>query len=501
MQVCNLKNNADVPLVPSGEKKVDRSLWAWAFLAAAVSGGLMASGFRPLNWHFLSWFAMVPWLVVLPHLNSRQAWLFGCAMGLVFYRIGLDWLFGIHGPLALIGVFLLAILVGLTFRVARLVMDRFGRGAMLWVVPLAFTGQEVLRSEGLDQLRFAYLGWGYSQADNQWVAQFASLGGVYSLTFVLVAVNAAIAHAIVVRRRSGLIPLASVVFVIAGLTIVAQPSEGDTSGALSVAAIQAEETDYRTYVTLTRQALTDPSKPDFVVLPEHTIAGYADGCHPFVTQLALLAKKYNAYICVGAHTRAKPGSECDFNNVGLLIAPDGTTVGSQSKAVPVPFFDDGNPATSQSAFETRHGLVGIFVCYDGSFTDVPRRVVDAGAELLLVPVMNPDSWPEQQQWQQEDIARFRSIELRRYTIRAASSGVSAIVGAEGNILADRSRGQGPGIVYGSVCFSRDRTLFVRGGHYFSTVVGFAFLLLVIVLTLRQWVSGIYSYFAARRPAQ
>jgi len=72
----------------------------WAVIAAAASGGMMAACYWPLNWHFLAWIALVPWVVVLPRLRPGHAWLYGTIVGLVFYRLGLGWLFALHGPLA-----------------------------------------------------------------------------------------------------------------------------------------------------------------------------------------------------------------------------------------------------------------------------------------------------------------------------------------------------------------------------------------------------------------
>ncbi len=48
------------------------------------------------------------------------------------------------------------------------------------------------------------------------------------------------------------------------------------------------------------------------------------------------------------------------------------------------------------------------------------------------------------------------------------------------------RAIGPGVLYGGVYPVAERTLFVRGGFYFVIVVTYAFLLIVVALTLREW---------------
>jgi apolipoprotein N-acyltransferase len=254
--------------------------------------------------------------------------------------------------------------------------------------------------------------------------------------------------------------------------------------------VQAETTVYNEYLQLAAEAASQPERPTFIVLPEHAIYDYADERHPTIRALAELARQNGVYVCVGVHSRAEPGSACDYDNVALLIDSQGRIVGRQAKSVPVPFFDDGNPAQSQETVQTPWGRTGTYICYDATFTDLPRRLVDLGAELLLAPLMDPEPWPVQQRWQHADMAPFRSIELRRCAVRAASSGVSQIIDTTGRVRRQRTREQGPGIICGPVHFATERTLFVRGRHLFATAVGAAFLVTVTCLTLADWRSKI-----------
>ena len=472
--------------------------WGWSVLAALVSGGLMATAFEVRPLHFLSWVALVPWLIVLPRISSGRAWLFGTLLGLVFYRIGLGWLCSLAGPLGVIAILVLSLWMGFSFRVAKLLMERFSSTALLWIVPLTFMAQEVLRAEGLPLYRFAYLAYGYSQSANLWVAQIASLGGVYFVSFLLVAFNAALAYALAQRRRRAFGPVLVVGGVIVFLGVISQPSDSDAGGDLSVTCVQAESYNGQDYLDLTAQAVDQPDKPAFIVLPEHTIVEYADEKHPLVKALGKIASQNNSYICVGAHTRAPRGATCDYDNVALLISPAERIVGRQSKCVPIPFFADGNLGKAQEAIQTHFGPVGIYVCYDGSFTDIPRRLVAHGAGLLLVPVMNPQEWPKRQRQQQAEIARFRSIETRRWAVRAASSGISQIAAPDGQIHGQRLQEEGPGILCGRASFSQKSTLFVNGGYLFPLVVGIAFLVIVVWLTLAEWLKTVRLLVNSRR---
>jgi apolipoprotein N-acyltransferase len=432
------------------------------------------------------WISLVPWLVLLPGVSARGAWVYGTVLGLVFYSVGLAWFFKVHGPMAVIVVIVLAVWVGLAFRVTRLLMDRFSPAAMMWALPLAFVGQEVLRCEGLPQLRFPFLALGYSQSQNHWIAQTASVGGVYGISFLIVLVNTTIAWGLTQRRWRASLPGGLSILAVLVLGAVSQPGDYSRLPRIPVACIQVGNQSAHQSGDLAQQAIEDPSRPRLLVLPEHTIPEYATEAHPLVHALAGMARSFRAIICVGAHTKAPRDAVCDFNNVSMLIGTDGRILAEQPKLVPLPFFDDGVPGESQSVIPTEFGTVGTYVCYDGLFTDIPRRVVSAGAEVLLVPNMDAQRWPAHERWQHAEMALFRSIELRRCAVRANGAGISQIIDATGLVTACRTDGDGSGIVLGDVYLRSERSAFIRGGHLFAPIIGISFIAIVWWLTLSEW---------------
>ena len=450
----------------------------------------MSACYWPLNLHGLAWVALVPWLIVLPRLSVQAAGLAGVLLGLVFYRIGLAWMFGIHSLLAGMTIAVLAVWMALGFYSARLAVERFSATAMIWAVPLAFMGQEILRCEGLPRLRFVFLALGYSQPHHPALAQLASLGGVYFITFLIVLVNAVLALAVAQRTRAAVVQAGLVLAGVAALAFVAQPANTSQVSPVAAACVQAEEATPRTLQDLTRQALEHPLHPKFVVLPEHTIPDYASARNPVVRGLAELAREYGAVICVGAHTAAPQDAVCDYNNVAMLIGPVGSILGEQAKFVPLPFFSEGCRATELFVSHKPLGEVGTFVCYDGLFTDIPRRSIDRGAQLLLVPNMDAARWPDQERWQHADMAPLRSIELGRCAVRANSAGISQIVDQTGRVLARRTRAEGAGVLVANVSLSTQRTVFVRGGYLFAQIVGIAYLLVVLAVIGRDLLQSV-----------
>ncbi len=471
-----------------------------ALLAAATSGLLMAACYWPLNLHWLAWFAMTPLLLVLPRLSGRQAFWAGGVMGLAFYRITLDWLYGLHGWPALMGMAGFAALMGLGILLARILMKRFSTAAMLWAVPLCFVGQEVIRCEGLPLFRFSWGAWGYSQSHESAVAQLASICGIYSLTLLLAAASAAIAFALLRRSRFAMGYLLSLAAVLVVATWLVQPGERAAGETISVACVQDEPDDVASYVRLARQAAQGPTAPMLIVLPEHVITDLSirDEANSLARQLGRVAGENRCYLAVGAHLPLGPQaasghSASTFDNVALMFSPDGNAIFHQAKSVPVPFYDDGLPAPTQSSCPTSLGQVGLYVCYDETFTDVMRRLAATGAQIMIGTIYNKADWPVQQRWQQANMAPFRAIELRRCFVRAASSGVSQIIDATGRVLACRSQEDGSGLVLGRVHLSTEWTPFASAGYLFTPAIGVAFMMVLSGATfahvrglLRRW---------------
>ncbi len=198
-----------------------------------------------------------------------------------------------------------------------------------------------------------------------------------------------------------------------------------------------------------------------------------------------------------AHTAAPPGAACAFSNISLLIGPDGRILTQQAKMVPMPFFDDGEPGRTQSVTSTDCGAVGTYICYDGMFTDMPRHVVQAGAQVLLVPSMDARDWPAQERWQHAAMAPLRSIELRRCAVRANGAGISQIIDAAGRVIASRTDEEGAGVILGNVYPLSERTAFVRGGHLLALAAGIGLLVLVAWLSVRSLWTHVAAPTAAR----
>ena len=154
----------------------------------------------------------------------------------------------------------------------------------------------------------------------------------------------------------------------------------------------------------TIRALTDAAASrgaQLVVFPEYSSffvnpigAAFLDAAEPldgpFVGALAALAEERGVTVVAGmAETSDQPGR---FTNTVVAVAPGAGLVASYRKqhlydafgARESEWVAPGELAEPQ-VFRAGGLTVGLQTCYDLRFPEVTRRIVDAGAELVLVP--------------------------------------------------------------------------------------------------------------------
>jgi predicted amidohydrolase len=104
-----------------------------------------------------------------------------------------------------------------------------------------------------------------------------------------------------------------------------------------------------------------------------------DGLH------ASLSREFGVHICAGSSpTKRKEGRPV---NRARIFAPDGSA-GHQDKMIMTRFEREEwhiDPGDGLKLFDTALGRIGILICYDAEFPLLARHLVEAGAEILLVP--------------------------------------------------------------------------------------------------------------------
>ncbi|MCE9625400.1 MAG: apolipoprotein N-acyltransferase [Deltaproteobacteria bacterium] len=114
-----------------------------------------------------------------------------------------------------------------------------------------------------------------------------------------------------------------------------------------------------------------------------------------------------------------------------------------------------------------HGkALGILICYEDIFPEIARRTVGLGAEILVE--LTNDAWYG---WsgasrQHLAISQLRSIETRREGLRAANSGISALIDRKGRVLWQSVLFQRQAFASGLRLY-RDLSFYARFGDVFA----------------------------------
>lgn len=150
-----------------------------------------------------------------------------------------------------------------------------------------------------------------------------------------------------------------------------------------------------------RQAVQGHPDLDLIVFPEYCY-GFPNtiGSHPEIgdhtRRIATLAKEHHVYILAGSFPRlAEDGraynSICLYDRYGQLAGRYDKThlcVGigyDESKEVA--------PGQSSGLFQTDFGTIGVMVCFELRFPEIPRTLVHDGADLILCPAAFPVGTP------------------------------------------------------------------------------------------------------------
>jgi predicted amidohydrolase len=153
---------------------------------------------------------------------------------------------------------------------------------------------------------------------------------------------------------------------------------------------------------------------------------------PLTDQLSELARDTGVWLVPGTvYERTADG----VANSALVLAPDGELIGPYRKCFPWQPYECTRPGDRLLTFDIPDvGRVGLMVCYDGMFPELPRQLAWWGAELILQPTLTTTSDREAE----TIVARATAIvnQVAVISVNAASPagvGRSVFVGPEGEL--------------------------------------------------------------------
>ncbi|MFN3476278.1 MAG: apolipoprotein N-acyltransferase [Candidatus Methylomirabilales bacterium] len=474
-------------------------------IAAGFSGLLLVLAFPRFDLGPVAFFALVPFLFALYGERPQKAFGMGLLTGCLFYLVSLSWMThtmtvygGLSWPVSVLVLFALAFYLSLYFALFALLFaklqDRSGLFQPLFASSL-WTALEYLRTYLLTGFPWNLLG--YSQYRNLPLIQIAAYTGVYGVSFLLVFVNASIAYALrpPFRGRKVLPPLLLSLFLLlsafgSSWIPLPQPSKGRE---LRVALLQGnidqgvkwdpayQRATLEAYRRLTLEAAKE--NPALIVWPE-TATPFFLRSHPLGEEVLQTAQEARAFLLVGSPDWDGEERRRYFNSA-FLISPEGRIVEKYDKIHMVPFGEyvplkrilffvqkmaygigDFSGGDRYTVFSFSLGRFSVTICYEAIFPDQVRRFVQGGADFL-VNITN-DAWfgPSSAPYQHLAMAAFRAVENRVYLIRAANTGISAIVAPTGEIVKATDLFV-EAALSGAIRLKEGTTFYTRFGDFFT----------------------------------
>ena len=120
---------------------------------------------------------------------------------------------------------------------------------------------------------------------------------------------------------------------------------------------------------------------------------------------------------------------------------------------------------SDSVFEVGGAKLGVRICYESIFPDLTRRLIEAGADIL-VNITN-DAWYGKAGAEQAlAMTAMRAVETKKSVIRVANQGLTAIISPAGKIQISSPFAAPAGVVR-DVSWTSGKTAYVRFGDVFA----------------------------------
>ncbi|HIJ80987.1 MAG TPA: apolipoprotein N-acyltransferase [Desulfuromonadales bacterium] len=447
-------------------------------LLAFTSGVLIALSFPTPGLSLLAWVALIPLLIALEDATPRIAFRVGMTCGITAYALILYWLnivfvrYG-HLPWAVsIAIYLLLVLWLSMFYGLSAVISRLGESVGIksaFAVPIAWVAFDFIRSFLFSGFAWAMLG--HSQFRTLPLIQIADLAGVYGITLLIVLANVVLYRAVRAVSGAGVpYPVKSAAILV--LLLIATLWYGfdrlnapDNTGArtLRVALIQGNipqdvkwspefrEQTMATYERLTREAAS-AGRVDLIVWPESAVPFFFQDEPLRAERVIQLAVELNSFLLFGSPAHELRDGRRVYLNSAFMLSPRGETVGRADKLHLVPLGEyvplgsilsfinklvvgigDFVPGERAVVLDAGGVKLGTQVCYEVIFPELARRYVREGARVLVA--ITNDAWfgRSSAPYQHLAIATFRAVETRTPLIRAANTGISAIVDQNGHI--------------------------------------------------------------------
>ncbi|HZE88827.1 MAG TPA: apolipoprotein N-acyltransferase, partial [Verrucomicrobiae bacterium] len=237
---------------------------------------------------------------------------------------------------------------------------------------------------------------------------------------------------------------------------------------------------FAAHLEATRRAAAAGAR--LVVWPESSVPSPLLSSPGYLEALELLAKNLDVDLLVGSvhyERRGEPG-ERTYNSA-FLISGRGRPIERYDKVHLVPYGEyvplrrylgfadklvveasDFTPGDRPRALSGAGVTLGPLVCFEAIFPSLARSVALEGAQLLVNLTNDAFLGDSAGPRQHLALAAIRAVENRRYLVRAANTGISAVVDDRGRVLQSLDYGRA-GILVADVPLSARLSIYTRVG--------------------------------------
>jgi apolipoprotein N-acyltransferase len=478
--------------------------------AVLAAGALPVLAFPAANLEFLAWFGLVPGMLLIRFAPTRrEAGVRGWWLGTGYLLAALYWLAPELGP----GLLLVGAVFGVLWTPMAIALWSLLRPpvtapralAALVVVPSWWLVIEWIRSWQALGGPWAVLG--ASQWQHPVILALAAVGGVWLVSFALVAANTGIVIALV-AGRAGLRLLggaAVAATIAAGPVAFALTPAGPAGGRLTVALVQPgpqKPLDGASLRLTSAQAgALRASHAGLVVWGESSVSRLIQ---PLLDRIRSLSAATGAGVLVNKDSWGHDTHTKD----AVLIGPGGIE-GQYTKTRLVPFGEyipfrqalswltsiSRAAAVNMTPGTGAHDLtvptaggrplrIGVLICFESAFPDMARVDTDQGARVIVYQTSDSTFTGTWALAQHASLGALRAAETGRPVVQAALTGDSAAFDARGRLLSWMSESRsGIDIVHLTLPDAASRTPYDLLGDYVPWVaVGIAAAAAAVALT-------------------
>ena len=504
-----------------GKKSINISL-------AVFSGLLLFYSFPKFGTGFIAWVALIPFFFALRERNPLGGFKIGFLAGFVAHAGILYWIAYVvvqygYQPLY-IGIMVMLLLAAYlslyTACFAAGVVFLRERGVPLFLsAPLLWTIIEYGRSHLLTGFPWENLA--YSQYLQYNIIQVADITGIYGISFMIVMANAIFFNLLSgdLSRSHAVKQLAALCLLMLTIYGYGHYRTGEIEASLKaaprqeVALIQGnidqnikwnpgyQRDTIDIYRSLSLEAA--PSEKGLIVWPETAAPFYFQRNDTMRDAVVSVAKASGAHLLFGSPSYEDAGGVQHYMNSAYVLRPDGTINGRYDKVHLVPYGEYvplrqlfpfiGKLVAGVGDFRAGNGShpiildghrLGVLICYEGIFPELSITYKKNNADLL-VNITN-DAWfgRTSAPYQHLSMTVFRAIENRLYLVRAANTGISALIDPIGKIVSQTELFKRTAL-RGEVKFLDQQTFYAAHGDIFVFACGICLLITLFISKKRR----------------